>query len=113
MDSGQYSEKNLFHGDGYRIVDDLKKNTWFPLLSPKCTVMFRCTNLQHTLRYRDGSVTGLGWDNQRGVIRAIEEYLGTKVDEEREFDRILGDWDVHHVPWGAGLTIMRRKGERS
>jgi hypothetical protein len=87
--------------------------TYFPLLSPTCTVMFRCTNLQHTLRYSDGSVTGLGWDNQRGVIRAIEEYLGVKIDEEQGFDRIIGDWYVHHVPWGAGLTVMRRKGVRS
>jgi hypothetical protein len=76
--------------------------------------MFRCTNLKKRLAYEDGSSTNLGWDNDRGVIRVIENILDMDLDENREFllrsvsgsDGFL--YDVDHYPWGAGLTILRR-----
>ena len=82
--------------------------TFFPLLNERCTVMFRCTNLKKELTYENGAKTHLGWDNQRGVIRAIEEYLGDKFDESHLFLKIVRDWEVIHYPWGAGITILRR-----
>jgi hypothetical protein len=81
---------------------------WMPNMAQACTVMFRCTNLAKVLRYEDGSSTSLGWDNGRGVIRAVEEEFGISFDETRPFEGILNGWSVKHVPWGAGLTILRR-----
>ncbi len=82
---------------------------WFPLLAHHCTVMFRCTNLQKTLYYRNGKTTSLGWDNERGVIRALTEYFGSEWDETKEWSGKVGPWEIQHWPWGAGLTVMRRK----
>jgi hypothetical protein len=81
---------------------------WFPYLARFGTVMWRCTNLQRRLIYEDGSSTNLGWNNERGVIRAIEEYLGEKFDETILFNHPVKDWRVRHWPWGGGLTIMSR-----
>jgi hypothetical protein len=81
---------------------------WAPNLAPKCTVMFRCTNLAKILHYEDGTSTALGWDNNRGVIRAMEDELGIIFDETKPFEGILNGWQVKHVPWGAGLTVLRR-----
>jgi hypothetical protein len=81
---------------------------WMPNLVPACTVMFRCTNLAKILHYEDGTSTTLGWDNGRGVIRAVEDELGIAFDETRPFEGILSGWRVKHVPWGAGLTVLRR-----
>ncbi len=81
---------------------------WFPHLRQECTVMFRCTNLQKILYYPDGKTTPLGWNNERGVIRALTEYLGTKFDETKEWSGKINGWKIDHFPWGAGLTIMRR-----
>lgn len=81
---------------------------WAPCLAPKCTVMFRCTNLAKTLHYADGTSTGLGWDNSRGVIRVLEDELGISFDETKPFEGVLNGWQVKHIPWGAGLTVLRR-----
>ncbi len=81
---------------------------WFPFLNSPCTVMFRCTNLQKTLYYKDGNITRLGWDNERGVIRALFEYLGSGWNEAQEWQGQIGEWSIKHWPWGAGLTVMRR-----
>jgi len=86
----------------------LEIESWFPFLAPECTVMFRCTNLQPELFYKDGTSTRLGWDNQRGVIRALTEYLGQEWDETQEFEERIGEWGVKHWPWGGGLTVIRR-----
>lgn len=83
-------------------------DTWFPHLSKRATVMFRCTSLETQLYYEDGRVTGLGWDNKRGVIRAIEEYLGMKFNEFLPFRTFIDPWEIIHYPWGAGLTVLRR-----
>jgi hypothetical protein len=83
---------------------------WSPNLAPACTVMFRCTNLQKRLVYDDGTSTMLGWDNQRGVVRVVEEILGVnKMDEERFQVWDFNGWHIFHLPWGAGLTVLRRK----
>lgn len=95
-------------------TDELYQHTrheisaWFPHLAPACTVLFRCTNLRKKLIYRDGTTTMLGWDNQRGVVRAVEEYLGQRFNEAEAFSSQCGEWRVTHSPWGAGLTVMRR-----
>lgn len=81
---------------------------WMPNLAPACTVMFRCTNLAKILHYADGSSTNLGWDNDRGVIRAVEDELGITFDETKPYEGIQSGWQVKHIPWGAGLTVFRR-----
>lgn len=81
--------------------------TWFPYLAPEAKVAFHDTNLRRWYRRRDGSL-GQGWDNDRGVIRAIEDYLGTKFDETRPFAIVINGWLVRHDPICNGLTILRR-----
>ncbi len=84
---------------------------WKTYLALHSLIMFRCSNLQKTLYYADGSTTRLGWDNQRGVIRVIEEVIGGKFDETKVFNGIINGWRIKHIPWGAGLTILRRENE--
>jgi len=81
---------------------------WMPNLAPACTVMFRCTNLAKILHYEDGTSTALGWDNGRGVIRALEDELGISFDETKPYEGTENGWKVKHFPWGAGLTVLRR-----
>lgn len=86
---------------------------WMPKTADNCMIMFRCSNLQKLLHYRDGSTTGLGWDNERGVARAIEKFFDIEIDEKVPFQRVLVKqidmmWLVTHYPWGAGVTIARR-----
>jgi cephalosporin hydroxylase len=80
---------------------------WFPHLGPSARVIFHDTNMKETFLRRDGSI-GTGWDNARGVVRAVEEYLGQSFPEEEDFTRIIPDWIVRHRASCNGLTVLDR-----
>ena len=74
---------------------------FFPLLSASALVCFHDTNLKVEYTRRNGS-TGVAWNNERGVIRAVEEYFGTRLDESIEFDITFvhggSSWRLKHDP---------------
>jgi len=81
---------------------------WFPHLAKECTVIFHDSNLRYVFKRRDGSMGISGWDNKRGVIRALEDYLECQYDEEKPFVDIRRGWLVRHWPECSGLTILKR-----
>jgi cephalosporin hydroxylase len=83
--------------------------SWFPLLSPRARVMFHDTNLR-LIGSREDKCFQLGWDNKRGVIRAIEEYLGVEIDEAARCTQNAGGWLIRHWPNCNGFTILDRLG---
>jgi cephalosporin hydroxylase len=82
---------------------------WFPLLAPRCKVIFHDTNLREVFVRKDGS-TGRGWDNERGVIRAIEERFRTSFDENANFTVETDGWLIRHFAHCNGLMVMDRYG---
>jgi Methyltransferase domain len=79
--------------------------SWFPYLNSKPTVIFHDTNVRLFYRLRGGYV-GRGCDNERGVTRALEEYLGSTIEERRSFVKQFGPWLVTHYSHCNGLTIF-------
>jgi predicted O-methyltransferase YrrM len=81
---------------------------WFPLLADKALVMFHDTNLNGKEYTRKNGSVGKNWDNQRGVIRAIEEYFGVSMDESSDFSMILkkgvDTWRIKHETGCNGLA---------
>ena len=82
-------------------------NAWFPLLSPNAKVMLHDTNLNPIGPRRDGSIQ-LSWDNERGVVRALEEYLGIHIPEHTHFTDLIDGWLLRHWPNCNGFTILDR-----
>jgi len=80
---------------------------WFPRLAPSAKVLFHDTNMKLAGPRKDGCFE-VAWDNHRGVIRAIEEYLGIKIDETREWTDYVDGWLIRHHPNCNGLTILQR-----
>jgi len=80
---------------------------WFPCLAPRCKVVFHDTNLMEVFVRKDGS-TGRGWNNERGVIRAIEDYLGLTIDENRDFSMERNGWPIRHWSHCNGLMVLDR-----
>jgi cephalosporin hydroxylase len=80
---------------------------WFPLLAENATVIFHDTCMGNYFQRKDGSIA-IGWDNQRGVIRAIEEKLDRSFDESVSFVDLCGEWLIDHRPYSNGFTIMSR-----
>jgi len=84
--------------------------TFFPLLAPKATMIFHDTNLMKTPTRRLDGRLGYGWDNQRGVIRAIEEFFSIEVLEMNYFFKDLPGTNlkIYHRPWNNGFTVIQR-----
>jgi cephalosporin hydroxylase len=80
---------------------------WFPHLSEKAKVMFHDTNLRLMGPRNDGCIA-LAWDNHRGVIRAVEEFLGIHLDERKQCIERAAGWLVRHWPNCNGFTILDR-----
>lgn len=87
---------------------------WSRHLSPKGVMILHDTNMGGGVYGRlDGSV-GKGWNNRRGVIRAVEEFVGRRYDERTFFDDVAGGFLVKHFPHCNGLTVLKRfEGEQS
>lgn len=82
--------------------------TWAPHLSTAGTMMFHDTNMgQGAFSRLDGSI-GIGWNNQRGVIKAVEEFLGRRYEENRFFDDVAAGFLVRHYPNCSGLTVLKK-----
>lgn len=79
--------------------------TWLPHLRVGGVAMFHDTHMSTVYRRSDRSL-GVGWDNQRGVIRALEDFLGCTLKEDERFVTVLGDFIVDHRPSCSGLTSL-------
>jgi hypothetical protein len=80
---------------------------WFPYLAPRAKVIFHDTNLTEDYNRKDGS-RGAGWNNGRGVIRAVEEYFDGSFNEGEDFMVIKNRWLIRHYAHCNGLTILDR-----
>ena len=57
--------------------------------------------------------SGTVGENDRGVIRAIEEFLEIRLDENRYHHLVCGEWVIQHFPFSSGLTILEKGVVRS
>lgn len=81
---------------------------WFPFLSKKGKVFFHDTNVKIIYHRLDGSI-GITYDHEpRAVMRAIEEFLGCKLDETRDFFDIRNGWRIRHYRLCNGFTILEK-----
>ncbi len=80
---------------------------WFPLLGPRARVAFHDTNQRRVYFRRDGSV-GLGWNNARGVVGALEDYFKATFAERSDFIEQLPGWLIQHEACCSGFTVLTR-----
>lgn len=82
---------------------------WLPHLSPTGLLICHDTAMASRFRATDGTLRS-GWDNKRGVSRALEEVLGISLDERENVVRIDEGWLLSHTPLSSGLTMLTRTG---
>jgi predicted O-methyltransferase YrrM len=93
----------------FHTLEELR--SYIPLVRPGGLVVFHDTNLSAVPHRRlDGSI-GYGWDNNRGVARAIEEYFRITLRDEVFYSAINLELisDLFHFPWNNGLTVLKLK----
>jgi predicted O-methyltransferase YrrM len=81
---------------------------WSKYLSENGVMIFHDTNAGKGAYSRTDGSCGLGPDNNRGVIRAIEEFVGQKYDENSFFSDLRNGFLIKHYPYCDGLTILKK-----
>jgi cephalosporin hydroxylase len=100
---------DVLHIDTSHLFDHTMQEIehWFPLLSKRSKAFFHDTNLKRVFKRKDGSM-GWGWDNERGVIRALEAYFKKRFDEEEDFIDFVDGWLIKHSSFCNGFTTLER-----
>ena len=80
---------------------------WFPFLSNNSKVFFHDTNCNGIYFRKDGSM-GIGWNNKRGVTRALETYFNKKYNEKKDFIDFRKGWIINHHAFCNGFTILTK-----
>jgi len=81
---------------------------WSRYLAKNGVMIFHDTNMGKGVFSRtDGSID-FGWDNNRGVIRAIEDFVDCHYNEKSFFYDYKKDFLIIHYPYSNGLTILKR-----
>lgn len=108
-DRGVLPRIDLLFIDTSHIYDHTVEeiDAWFPYLADEGVALFHDTNLSNIYRRKDRTLH-TAWDNDRGVIRAIEEYLDCSFDEKRRFTTVCSGFLVEHYPYSNGFTVLRR-----
>ena len=86
-------------------------STYWPLVNKGGLVVFHDTNLTHKPTWRLSRTLNWGWNNERGVTRAIEEYLNVKIMEDQYYVALQSDEFsfLLNVPWNNGLLAIGKK----
>ncbi len=80
--------------------------SYWPLLSKKSLIVLHDTNLSVSKKLDiDGRIYS-GWNNSRGVTKAVEEFFDISIDEKSVFSKSKGDYVFHHIPWGNGILLI-------
>lgn len=98
----------LFIDTSHNFEHTLKEiEHWFPFMSERSKVIFHDTNLGRIYFRKDMSM-GLGYNNRRGVIRALETYFSKSFDESGDFTDFGRGWLIRHYSHCNGLMILER-----
>ena len=86
---------------------------YFPLISPKGILILHDTNLQNQVTRKLSGKVNFGWNNDRGVSRAIEDYFKISLDWDelvsKDF-RFMGEDKISivHYPWNNRFTVIHK-----
>jgi cephalosporin hydroxylase len=85
---------------------------WFPHLSERAVIFFHDTNIDGKGYLRANGSRGANWDNDRGVIRALEEWSCMEFDEstdfEMQFEKNGSKWSLKHYTICNGLMVIHK-----
>jgi cephalosporin hydroxylase len=99
----------IFLDTSHEYLHTLKElRVYIPLLKENGAVAFHDTNLTSLPTRRLNGKLNFGWNNERGVSRALEEYFDFKFNEKNLQVQVIanGKFLFYHQPWNNGLSIL-------
>jgi predicted O-methyltransferase YrrM len=96
--------------DSSHLYDDTvaELRAWLPHLAVDGLIMCHDTAMATVYRGSDGTFRR-GWDNRRGVVKALEDVLGISLKEDRSFVTRQNGWVISHTPVSSGFTMLLRE----
>ena len=90
----------------HHTLEELR--VYWPLVSRSGVVVFHDTNLSAKRKRMLSGRIYSGWNNNRGVIAAIEDFFAIKVPEDKMYlsKKPTELVAIYHVPWSNGLTVL-------
>lgn len=84
---------------------------YWPLIAKNGVLVLHDTNLTEKITRKLSGEVNIGWDNNTGVSRALQEYFGFEIDwsELTSFSGKNRNFDfrgVVHFPWNNGFTYI-------
>lgn len=87
--------------------------SYWPLLSERSVVVLHDTNLSTSRKMDIDGRVYRGWDNSRGVTRALEEFLYLPIDEKSVFSKTFEGNTYLHLPWGNGILVILKFADKN
>lgn len=87
----------------------LELETYWKLINNNGLLILHDTNCTSKITRKLSGAENYGWNNQRGVIRALEVFFQCKFDENRLLtvnNLAQGAKALTHFPWNNGLTVI-------
>lgn len=99
----------LFIDTSHELTHTLNElNAWSPFLASEGVMLLHDTHMgKGTYSRLDGSV-GIAWNNDRGVIAAVETWLNAEFDESLMFSASTNGWNLFHLPFCNGLLVLQK-----
>lgn len=84
---------------------------YWPLISNEGVLILHDTNLTEKITRKLSGDVNIGWNNEKGVSRAIQDYFGVELDwnELQSFNDKEGKNQFRglvHFPWNNGFTCI-------
>lgn len=73
-------------------------------------VFSKDTNMSEIFIRKD-RISGLGWNNDRGVIRVIEDYFVVKFNKIKYFSKLYNGWPIRRFAICNGFMIIEENNE--
>jgi predicted O-methyltransferase YrrM len=89
----------------HQTKEEIRK--WFPFLSPRGVAFFHDANVKLIYKRRNGTI-GKAYNDDRDVMRAIEEHVGAPLNEKKYFKKVVGNWLVEHYAACNGMTLLKQ-----
>jgi hypothetical protein len=122
IQAGMKSEIDILFIDSLHTYDHTLQELqlYVPLMAPNGLIILHDSYMSPIQpgfgwKLSNGRVMYGGWDNHRGVSRAIETYFNMEIDESKTFSRVFSSnnevglyWSIEHYPICNGLTLLRK-----
>jgi len=83
-------------------------DSYWPLISDGGLLILHDSNLSSARKVDVDGRTYRGWDNARGVSRAVEDFFNLSLNEKSLYSQKFSTLTLLNLPWNNGLLLIQK-----